>query len=102
MARAEERMTSAERGIIGTMMAMMRFGIELPRMATSARASTISGNERNTSIMREREEHVHHPLQIEVHASAEVRAAHAEGRAQHRRAEAHHERGARAEDEPRE
>ena len=45
-------MTSAQRGIIGTVIAMMRFGIELPRMATSASARMMSGNARKMSITR--------------------------------------------------
>ena len=49
---AEARMTSAQRGIIGTVIAMMRFGIELPRMATSASARMMSGNARKMSITR--------------------------------------------------
>ena len=52
IASAEARITSAQRGIIGIMMAVIRFGSELPRMATSARASTISGNDRKMSITR--------------------------------------------------
>src|ERR671922_81300 len=42
MARADERMTRAARGIIGIMIATIRFGMLLPRMAT--RASTATTN----------------------------------------------------------
>ncbi len=52
MASAEARITRAQRGIIGIVMAMIRFGSELPRMATSARASMISGKDRKMSITR--------------------------------------------------
>ena len=45
-------MTSAARGIIGTVMARMRLGIVLPRIATSASARMISGNDRKMSITR--------------------------------------------------
>ena len=54
IASAEARITSAQRGIIGIMIATIRFGSELPRIATSASARMISGKDRK---------HVHHALE---------------------------------------
>jgi hypothetical protein len=50
--RAEERMTSAALGIIGTVMAMITFGMLLPRIATRAKARMMSGNDRKISMRR--------------------------------------------------
>ena len=90
-------MTSAQRGIMGIVMAMIRFGM---RVAEDRHQGQRQDDQ------REREEDVHEALQVEIDPPAEVGAAHAqdgpEGGAQHRGAEAHQERGARAVDEPRE
>ena len=95
MDSALDRMTRAHRGIIGMVMARIRFDRLLPRMATIASARMIRGK---------RQQHVHEALQIEVDPAAEVRAAHAEHRArggpEQGRAEADQERGARSVDEP--
>ena len=45
-------MTSAQRGIMGIVMAMIRLGSVLPRMATMARARMMSGKDRKMSMTR--------------------------------------------------
>ncbi len=52
MLSALERMTSAQRGIMGIVIAVMRFGIVLPRMATMARARMMSGKAIKISMKR--------------------------------------------------
>jgi len=52
MASALERQTRAARGTIGTRMVRMTLKVPLPRMATTARARMISGNERKMSMIR--------------------------------------------------
>src|SRR5205823_1431900 len=52
MLSAVDRMTSAQRGTMGIVMAMMRFGSVLPRMATMARARMMSGKAMKMSMKR--------------------------------------------------
>ena len=59
-------MTSAQRGIIGIVMAMIRFGM---RVAEDGHQGERQDDE------RERQEDVHHPLQVEIDPPAEVGAA---------------------------
>ena len=97
MASALERMTRAQRGIIGMVIARITFG--------SAVAEDHHDRQRQDD-QREREEDVHEALEDEVEPPAEVRAGDPEDRpgrgAEHRGAEAHQERRPRAVDEARE
>ena len=52
MESALERITSAQRGIIGIVIAVMRLGRLLPRIATMASARMIRGKEMKTSMRR--------------------------------------------------
>ena len=52
MASALERITSAQRGIMGMVIAAITFSRLLPRMATMASARMIRGNEMKMSMKR--------------------------------------------------